>query len=336
MLYSTIWEYTVQSLISQINAAGNDGIVMRICSPGGGPVESFGLIAKWKEYKGAKHTQTDGKADSAAAFMLCYSDKNKALDVSTFLFHRAAYPQWIESNNQVFTQQRRDELTTINGFYRTAMEAKMDIPAFERIAGFTLDEMFSLESRREVKLTAAQAKEIGLVDEIITITPEIKAFVESNVMRIAAESSGFEAAAQPPLPPAPTTTSTTHKTKNMTLAELKAQHPEAYAAAVQEGQTTERDRVASWMEFADIDAAAVKAGIEAGTELSRKDYAAFTRKGIEKAALGNIEAGNPDEVETPGDDGNKPAATAEAQKLEASMDEVDKMLKVGKYAPAKA
>lgn len=275
-----------------------------------------------------------------AAMMLCYADEVECLDVSEIMFHRAAYPEWIEADSRYMTQAMWDDLKRTNDKLRAAMEARMDVAKFESITGVTLDQLFDTATRIDVTLTAEQAKEIGLVNKVNKITPELQAFVEENtsvaIAAMAAEGKIPAAPKYTPVLPTPPTTSTTHKTKNMTLAELKAQHPEAYAAAVQEGTTQERDRVASWMEFADIDAAAVKAGIEAGTELSRKDYAAFTRKGIEKAALGKIEDGNPEGVETPGDDGAKPAATAEAQKLEASMDEVDKMLKVGKYAPAKA
>jgi CCR4-NOT transcriptional regulation complex NOT5 subunit len=85
----------------------------------------------------------------------------------------------------------------------------------------------------------------------------------------------------------------------MNIEQFKAEHPEAYAAAVNAGVQKERDRVATWMVFNDVDPTAVKAGIESGNEMSgaaqaelnRKAFAKNNLSAIEKESVPNIETG---------------------------------------------
>jgi ClpP class serine protease len=62
--------------------------------------------------------------------------------------------------------------------------------------------------------------------------------------------------------------SLTNSKKKMTKEELKQSHPDVYASIVSEGANAERERVASWMVYAETDSATVTQGIESGAEIT--------------------------------------------------------------------
>jgi ClpP class serine protease len=62
--------------------------------------------------------------------------------------------------------------------------------------------------------------------------------------------------------------SLTNSKKKMTKEELKQSHPDVYASIVSDGASAERERVASWMVYAETDIATVTQGVESGAEIS--------------------------------------------------------------------
>ena len=54
----------------------------------------------------------------------------------------------------------------------------------------------------------------------------------------------------------------------MTRDEIRNSHPSAYQEIVNEGVNSERERVASWMVYANADIEAVTEGIESGANIS--------------------------------------------------------------------
>ncbi|MFA6057295.1 MAG: ATP-dependent Clp protease proteolytic subunit [Taibaiella sp.] len=295
LIYSGIYSWTVADIITRLEEAKDSDIRCRVNSPGGEVYYAYGLIAKYMEHTKNKQMQVDGIAASAAAFLCCCSDETECLDVSTFLFHRAAFPSWIENDPEYFTESRRSEITKINKDLRAIMEGKFTAELWQKVTGVSLDDLFSLESRMDVTLDAKQAKKLGLVNKINSITPEKKAEIESLVMGIAALSI-------PKMPETereePTTTIIKNPNKKMTLQEIKAQHPDVCKAIYDEGVAAERDRVESYMEFADVDPVAVKAGISAGKAITAKEMAGFSRKAIAQATIGNMQAENAPDVTT--------------------------------------
>jgi ATP-dependent protease ClpP protease subunit len=305
LLYYPLYSYSVADAIKQMEEAKEDDIVVRVNCIGGEVLTAYGLLAKFKEHAKSKVIKVDGGAASMAAMMLCYVDDSECLDVSTFLFHRAAYPEWIERNPDYFTDGMKASLTAVNGQLRAAMEAKIDVAKFEKITGVTLDELFSLETRIDVELTAKQAKQIKLVNRIVTITPAKQEEIQAMTMRIAAMGTGAKLE-QPA--PAATTTTTTKKETDMTAAELKDKHPELYAQLVELGAKQERKRIEGLMVFADVDLPAVTAAIESGEEFTPKQMAELTRKSIAKEIKGTVEEGNTQPVATTAPEAPKPAA----------------------------
>lgn len=329
LLYSYMYDFMIANIITEINAAEGQEIKLRVNTPGGDVLDSYGLVAKLKEQKIDPSIMVDGKANSMGAFLCCYFNKVKALNVSTLTFHRAAYPQWFESNPIYFTTEAKASLEKVNKDLREAMEGKIKAADWKKETGYTIDQLFSMDGRIDVTIDADQALRLGLIEEIVNITPEKRAEIENKVYAIAAFAAGIKPAETPE---APTATQPTKilKPNTMTIQELKAAHPEAYAAAVKEGVTAERDRVGSFLAFIDVDPAEVAKGIKSGEALTATATAEFSRKEF------NIKAGikaaveNAPEVTT--EEPAPPATppTEAAKKMAAFNAEVDAKLGLAK------
>jgi ATP-dependent protease ClpP protease subunit len=294
LLYSSIYSYSVTDFIKEMEAAKGDDVRIRINSPGGEVYAGFGAIAKFHEHPKKKSIQVDGRADSFAAIICCCAEDVECLDVSTFLFHRASIGEYWESKPEYFTDEVKASLSQMNAQLRAFMEGKMNGDEFEKVTGVSLDDLFSLDTRLDVVLTAKQAKKLGLVNKIVSITPAKKAEIESRVMAIAAMSIPTAPAAEDPAPPPQPPL----KNQIMTAAEFKAAHPAAYAEIVSEGVNQERDRVGSFLAFNDVDPEAVAKGIKDGTALTATQMAEFSRKAFSAQAKSDLETDSPKNVTT--------------------------------------
>jgi len=78
--------------------------------------------------------------------------------------------------------------------------------------------------------------------------------------------------------------------KKMTKEELKQSHPELYSNVVSEGANAERERVASWMVYANTDLEAVTQGIKGGSEISASQREEFMVKMNSAAMLKNLQS----------------------------------------------
>lgn len=322
LLYGEIFDYSAGLFMENMEDAKDDDITLRINTIGGDPESGFGMIGKWKEHTGEKKIQVDGKAFSMGTFFLCYVDYAEALDVSQFLLHRAAYPEWLEASESYFTDSRRKRLENANKSLRKALESKIDVAEFEKISKVTMDELFSMEARVEVILDAKQAKKIGLINKINKITPEIQASIEScngEMIKMAAKHVPSKEADDDK-----TSKKSNENFNTMDVQKLKSEHPGLYAqifeAGVAQGISTEKERIGAWMAFADIDLKTVTEGINGEKAPSAKDMAELTRKGISAAALENIEGDAPKDVNTPPvDDKIKDDKQKEIESFEASI-----------------
>jgi|GEM_PF-1778460 ATP-dependent protease ClpP protease subunit len=294
LIYGNIDEYSASQFIQDVNELedGQD-LTVRIATDGGDPEFGFGMIAKFLEFTGQKFVKVDGKAYSAGTFFCVYCDNVEALDVSEFLFHRAAYPSWFESEPALFTDAMKDNLKRVNDSLRKAMEGKIDLEALEQLKGVTLDDIFSMDDRIDVFLSAKEAKKIGLVTKITKITPKRQAEIESNMkVRMAARHDSNKKIEK------------SNPIKNMELTELKNSHPDLYAKVLEEGiakgVAKEKDRVGSWMPFYDADPELITASIKSGAEITATAISELNVKLFSKNSLKVIESGNA-----------KPVATAE-------------------------
>jgi ATP-dependent Clp protease, protease subunit len=325
LLYKTIQDETADTLMREMDAAGDDDVVLRINTRGGSPELTFGLVAKFNELKGKKTVKVDGAAYSAGAFFLCYADNVDALDVSVILLHRAAYSEWYEKD--YMTDDQRKNLDMVNASLRKALENKVDVAALEKISGITMDQLFAMDTRIDINLTAKEAKKIGLVDTITTITPAKQKEISALAQTCRAEIFERVAAFADPSPKTNT---------KMTKDQFKAEHPEAYAQIVAEATTQERERVAAFMEFADVDADGVKTAISTGAAFTAvaaakmmKAAATITPQTKPTAeaqkAIDELQKENAAAITTPE---SAAKATAENAESSAYRDELYKHLKI--------
>lgn len=295
-IYTTIFDFIAEMFIANMEEAQGEHATVRINSDGGGVRPAWGMIAKSREHKGGLSVKVDGHAASMMAFYLLYFKDVEALDVSDFHMHRAHF-----THPEDATEDDQRELDQINGSFRKAMEAKLDIPAFEKLAGATLDEFFKGDKVINVRFNAKSAKKIGLIKKITNLASE-----EINALGLKfAAYTGKTPTTEPP------------KNETMDLKELQEKHPEVYNAVIAKGKTQaiaeaktkgnedgsnavakERDRIGAWMTYIDIDPKAVAEGIEGGKDLSQTAMANFSRKALSQEALASITKENADDTET--------------------------------------
>jgi len=289
-------------------------LTVRINTPGGDPEAVWGMVARLQALSTPKYLKVDGQASSAGFYLLCYFDEVECLDVSSFIVHRGKH--WREDFG-LMEDSHWKELDMINGHLRKALEAKIDVPKFETITGVKIKDIFDNKQRIDVMLTAKQAKQVGLVSKINTITPakkkEIVALAQANRGEVYERVAAFD---NNPTPPQKTTSM-------LTLDELKQQHPNVFAEAFNKGVEAEKDRVLAFMEFADVDIVAVKAGIEGATELKGLALAKLS-----KAAATATRAPEPSEeakvtAAALGKEAAKPTPTVEADATVKTAEQIE-------------
>ena len=296
-VYTTIFSFVAEQFIANLEEAQGEHVTTRIDSDGGGVRPAWGMIAKSREHEGGLTVKVDGHAFSMMAFYLLYFEDVEGLDVSDFLMHRAHFTHPADTDED---DQR--ELDEMNASFRKAMEAKLDIPAFEKLAGVSLDEFFNGEKVINVRFNAKSAKKIRLIKKITNLAPE-----EINALGLKFAAYTGKAPISEP-----------SKNETMTLSDLKEKHPEVYEAIIAKGKSAaisennitgneggiakavaeEKDRTGAWMAFIDVDPKAVAKGIEGGEKLSQTAMAEFSRKALSQEALAKVEEANAGSTQT--------------------------------------
>jgi len=291
-LYTGIFGFTAESLISGINDNMGKPATIRVNTPGGSLFATWGIVAKMREH-GDITISVDGMAMSGGAFMLPYAKKRKALSVSKIMIHRA--------DMTVESPEDQKFLDDINADLKAEFLKQIDGAKFALITGYTIDQIFDPTSRIDVYLSAQQALEVGLIDEIIQLTDEEVTAFNNKLSEIAAFSN----------------TPIVQKVNahiNMDLNKLKAEHPTVFAEAVALGVSQEKDRVGSWLAWNTIDPKAVAEGIEAGTQVTPKVISEFSVKAVSANMLANVEKDKVVDVKLP--EAGQVAASADPVKDE--------------------
>ena len=320
LIYGGINVDSAAQFIIELNNSIDQDVEARVNTPGGTVAYTYGMIAKFAEHPKAKKVKVDGMAYSAGFYFCVNADYVECLDVSDFMMHRAALPAWIESNPEYFDDQMKAELNRMNAQFEKSVSNKLDIEVLQEIMdskpelkGAKFKDIFSLESRIDVFLTPKEAKKIGLVNKIISVTPEKREQIKAQMHLMAAEYLGSPQIVKEVQTPKTNIT--------MDLLTLKASHPAVYAAAVAEGIAEEKDRVQAWLEFNDIDAKSVVDGIASGNPLKQKDMAEFTRKAMGKEFIAAAAAEATPAVSLPeAGAANAAAPTADEKKKAADIE----------------
>lgn len=308
LIYGSIASWMAKEFITQVDELADSDLNVRINTEGGDVAYTYGMIAKFSEHAGAKSVHVDGQAYSMGAFFCCYAENVEALDVSQFMIHRASYGEWFEGST-FFTSELKANLVSMNKNLETAFRNKVDVEKFEalpQMQGKKTKDIFSMDSRLDVFMTAKEAKSIGLISKINTITPAKKAEID-NLMGARAAAVFVEPKQVEP------------KKKNMTIEQFKAEHPEAFAALSGQITAQERDRVGAWMTFVEVDPKAVAEGVKSGAPLGQTAMAEFSMKMVNGTKLAAVTAeAAPAVVTTPVVVAASTEKT-EAEKLEAAL-----------------
>jgi ATP-dependent protease ClpP protease subunit len=296
LLYGNVNSYSARQFVTELSALSGKDKEIHINGDGGEVKYGLACITNLSKADNVSLIN-DAQANSMFAFMFCYPAKSKkCADYSTFGFHRAAYPDWYESNPEYFDDAAKAELVKMNGDLRKAMEGTVDSLKWMQETGCSLDELFSMNGRKEVIVDAEKAKRLGLVDEVFPVTPAKRS--EISALRQTIEANFYKktpVVAEKPI----------QKTM-ITVAEFKAQNPEGYAEII----TAERERCEAWAVFADVDHKAVAEGISSGKNISAKAQGEFIRKQVSAETVVKVEAENAPNL-------NIQAKKAEAEKTEA-------------------
>lgn len=333
LIYGGINSRTATDFINSMNENEGD-LTVRINTDGGEPEYGWGMVAKFKEFEGIKNVKVDGKAYSMGAFMCAYSDETTALDVSRFLIHRAAYPEWMEAvyfdeSNSNFNAGLLENTKNINSSLEKALRNKIDVKKFEEIKGVKIKDIFSMESRIDVFLTAKEAKQIGLISKIENITPKKAAEINSAAKLAASYSEGITVES----PKSKIIKSETNK--NMNLEELKEKHPALYAkvlqTGVENGTEVEKERVNAWAKWREIDPEKAIAGIESGKALTMTDISDFQVSALKAVQKKGISDEGADDINPK--EGNDEPTLTDSQKVEASAEKA--LIEAGILNPKK-
>jgi len=176
LLYNAIYPDIAEILTEKILENPEDeSIELWINSPGGSLTAGWSILAALNESRSKINMTVTGDASSMAFYMLLFADNVKAYDTSNFLIHRAG-SMWEEMMNE----DELKDLDSRNKVIRKKLEAKIDAAKFEEVTKKKFDDIFSMEGRIDVRLTAQQAKKIGLVDEIAKLNPILRAEIENK------------------------------------------------------------------------------------------------------------------------------------------------------------
>lgn len=266
-LYSPIYDFVAENLISLMEENKSQDIVIRSCTPGGSVFAGWGIVAKMGEHEGNVTVKVDGMASSMGLFMLLFADNVEALDVSKFTLHRA--------DGYVSNPDDQDFLDNINKDLKAKFSSKIDNEKLKNLKSNTnkygIEDIFNPEKRIELNLSAKDAKEIGLISKINKVTPtEIEA-LNKRLYNVAAVH----------IPEIQTTI-------KMDINKLKAEHSALYAEVIAIGVSQEKDRVEAALAFNEIDPVGVKAAIESGKPLTQKQMAEFALKSFSAESLKKI------------------------------------------------
>ena len=301
LVYGSIHSHSTIDMLNAMDEVGPDEeMILRINTDGGQPQDGFGLSAKLFEHSGPKSAHVDGRAYSTGLFLLCFSENNTALNVSSFMVHRASMGAWFEGSEH-FTPEVKGNLVSINKDLEKHFRNKIDHKKFEQLKGVKIKDIFDVDQPvKDVFFTAIEAKKIGLINKIINITPASQKRINASMVTIAAQYTGgsvHEEITEPVVPVSDDNTNSKNK-KTMDKVQLLADHPALYAEILALGAEKEGERVGAWMVNFHIDAKAVQAGIDSGADFTQKDMAEFGQKQITAVAKGQLGAESADDLNT--------------------------------------
>ena len=149
---------TAKWLRGLLEQAGPDEpITLRINSPGGDVMEAVTMATLLREHKGPVEAQIDGLAASAASYLAATIGKVSMANGGLYMIHN---PWTVEAGDAAAMRKTADLLDKVRENIAASYVSKsgMDLKAVQE----SMDE--------ETWYTAEEAKEKGLVDEVLDVT----------------------------------------------------------------------------------------------------------------------------------------------------------------------
>lgn len=319
IFYGVINEFSVASFIQRLQAAEGQDIDVLLNSQGGDVSSGWGMIKRFRDFGGNKKVTVHGAAHSMASMFILFADEVTAIKQSKFVLHRAS-AFFIDAT-------MRELLISINEDVRAAMEEKLDIEAFEDIAGVDLDRFFDVDQERiDVILNSEQAEAIGLIKNVVNLSPNQAERINRNMVE-ACHGVGVEML-KVDKPAKKKNKSSKNSDSQMDLNELKTKHPELYkqvmaqgeAGASEEAKKAELDRVNAWMAWHEVDPKAVMEGIKSGEPITMGKISEFSAKAAKNGFSASLESqtGDGPDTEESDDDGDGDGGDGDQAKAKAN------------------
>ena len=176
LLYDIITDELIEEITEQlIECHPSEPVELWLNSPGGSVAAGWSLIAALHKQNAPVNMTVMGDASSMGFFLLLFADKVTAYDSANFLIHRAA--SFWES---IMNDEELYDIETRNNLLRAKLASRIDENKFIEVTGKSFDDIFNMKTRLDVRLNAIQAKEIGLVNELIVLDVAQKRAIESR------------------------------------------------------------------------------------------------------------------------------------------------------------
>ena len=185
-LYHPIFADTAEAFIHAMHDYKGEETIIHANGPGGSVFAGWGMVAALQSNNDNTLYHVDGYVASMHAYMSMFAKNVECLDVSRFMIHRA--------EGRVDSKEDQEFLDGVNDQIKSKMHERFDSDLFEMHAKTSIDSIFDSEERKDVWLTAQQAKDIGLVSKINRVTPaQQKAMSKMVASSKFAEELGFVA-----------------------------------------------------------------------------------------------------------------------------------------------
>lgn len=173
-LYGVVgWDITAKGLIDELKGEEYDALQVHINSGGGDVIEGNAIYNVIKGFKGVKTAIIDGMAGSAASYIMLACDTIKAHE-NTYIFIHNPWVEWASGNSK--------DLDKVSGELKKCEETL--VAAYIAKSGKTEEEVRAAMDA-ETLFTATEAKEFGLIDEVLESQEQAQASAKTYMRMVA-------------------------------------------------------------------------------------------------------------------------------------------------------
>lgn len=305
---------TPKTLKKSLDAANGEDVLITINSPGGTVFHGLEMFSLIRNYPGKTETRVISLAASMGSILALAGNKKSIENTAMYFIHNAQgagfgdYRElakesaWLKDISSLLANLYEENTTLSKDKAQKLMDDE------SQFFGKDLESLGfeTVDTGNDVDDAVARVKAKSKIDGIRNkITDE--EFI-SDLEKVAASISDDKLKFTQPVSkqnnkgsdPATGAGKNKREVSNMTLEELKTQHPDLYNQIFQAGAKSERDRVAAHMQWIDSAPEAVAKAIADGEDFSNVQLSIYTKASMNKQDLNNRSDDNPEDV-TPDD-----------------------------------